>query len=735
MSSNFFARSRRRLWLVVATLGVLFVVLGRIYFGLAQSGPGNILKNPGFEEPGGPGPAGWTFESKVAGKGALSMVEANRHGGRFSLRLAPNSRNTPPWDLTHDPFGVGQGFPGGQFRGKKLYLSGWLSAEGGATARLGAYAVMRNGGVISAEVRQSSAAGGPVLHDDMLVLPDKPDALYVVVLCVAEGTSGAAYFDDLYVGTSPPSEAPAATAPQESGSAMTARVTVRADRQIRRIPRTIYGTNLEWMWDGNGIWDAKNGRLQPEILTLTRDLDVPLFRFPGGILADFYHWRDGTGPRERRKETEHSPGGARSVHAFGTDEALSFASQAGGRLMITVNIVTGTPEEAAEWVRYVNQRNSRDRVEYWELGNESYLRDNSPHSRPATMPPDRYARKFLEFARAMRAVDPSIKLGAIDDTPYGSVAPRAYPNWTETVLRIAGAEIDFLSVHNGYAPALYADKGWDVRTVYAAMLAAPIPMRESLQDLARRIESAVPSRARSVKIAITEWGPYFQVEPSGRFLDHVKTLGSALFVASALKVYVETPQVEIANAFKLVDSLWMGWIGPRRGTYLPKAPYFALQMYTRHFGDVLVESSASGPTYTNRRAVGWVDALTAVPYLDVVAGRSEDGRTLYVMGINKHFDQELTARISLQGFRPASEGVAWTLEGTGIDANTGTELFKAPGVTWAKQAAAEPNPRFAQGAPGEVKISRKPLKALGSEFEFRFPPHSVTSLEIRSSGR
>ena len=42
-----------------------------------------------------------------------------------------------------------------------------------------------------------------------------------------------------------------------------------------------------------------------------------------------------------------------------------------------------------------------------------------------------------------------------------------------------------------------------------------------------------------IGLAVTEWGPWFQVDPQGRYTDHVKTLGSALYVASTLKVFVE----------------------------------------------------------------------------------------------------------------------------------------------------------------------------------------------------
>ena len=43
--------------------------------------------------------------------------------------------------------------------------------------------------------------------------------------------------------------------------------------------------------------------------------------------------------------------------------------------------------------------------------------------------------------------------------------------------------------------------------------------------------------------------------------DDVKTLGSAVFVARALKVFLRDSRTTVANSFKLSDWLKMGWIG------------------------------------------------------------------------------------------------------------------------------------------------------------------------------
>jgi alpha-N-arabinofuranosidase len=692
---------------------------------------GNILKNGDFEQRGGDPVPGWTIEPKIAGQGKISIVSGKAHSGQGSLELAPNGRNRPNGS-GDGPLRVAEGFPAGSLRGKKLYLSAYMAADGGATALVGALILRGKGMPILVELRQDSSKSGFVHQQDELQVPNAGDIKILVVGCSVEGKSGAAYFDDVYLGTRPPEGAEAGAAPAgpvatPPGGPLAAAVDVDAKREIRKIPSALYGANIEWIWNANGLWDPEHKRINPETVRLTRELGVTLLRFPGGVFANYYHWKDGIGPESSRKETEHTPGGAKSVHVFGIDEALSFAEQAGAHLMITVNALTGTPEEAAEWVRYVNGKSQPNRrVNYWEIGNELYIGEGKKKG----LTPDEYAGRFLEFAKAMRAADPSILLGAITDDNYGRTIPHAHRDWTERVLSKAGQQIDFLSVHNAYAPVIPGYGGQDVRTVYAAMLAAPSLIRQSLDDVAAKIKRYAPADRRThIKIAVTEWGPLFQGTPKDRFVDHVKTLGSGLFVASTLKAFIESPDTDIANFFKLVDPLYAGWIGQRNGTYVPTGPYYAFQMYTRHFGEIAVQSKAESPVYRSV-SVGWVDAVQSVPYLDVIASRSGDGRKLYILAINKNFDQPVRARIQLHGFEPGGNATAWVLDGTAIGANTGSKPVAVPGIQWAKQAEDSKNPRFDRGGPDEIKLKSSPLSNAANSFEHTFPAHSVTSLEI-----
>jgi alpha-N-arabinofuranosidase len=598
-----------------------------------------------------------------------------------------------------------------------------MQAEGGATAILRIYALSPDGSASFRELQQPPSSSGPVRRRDIFTIPADSAAFAILVFCMVEGTSGAAFFDEISLTQGVPSTWNEAIGRQDAGAPLTATVNVDAGLTMRQIPTTLFGSNLEWIWDGNGVWDPARNALNTSIVNLTRAAGVTQLRFPGAAFADYYDWRKGVGPRGSRPATDARPTGPTSLNRFGTDEALSFASQTNSKLLITVNVYTSTAEEAAAWVEYVNGAGRR--VDYWEVGNENYVPG------PGSLTPEEYAARFLQFARAMRAVDPGIKVGAIGDENFSLIAPRQYPDWTERVVRIAGHEIDFLSVHCAYAPALYSDMGWNSRTVYSSLLAAPTLIARQLNSLAKRLDALTPGRATPIRIAVTEWGPYFQTDPSGRFVDHPKTLASALFAASTLKTFIESPRTDVANMFKLVDASYLGWIGLRNGVYTAKASLMTFQMFRNYFGPTLVSSTTDSPTYDSP-SVGWVDAAGPVPFLDVITSKSSDSKTLYVMGINKHFDRDIQARIHILNFASDGRATVYTLNGTAPDANTGTTVQSFPGVTWATQATIGPISRFNNGGPGEVTIANSSLSNLTSDFDFVFRAHSVTSIVLTS---
>ncbi len=702
---------------LVAAVGVGVAVAG--LRGLQH--PSGLLKNPGFEEQGRP-PAGWTLDAEVSGKGRVDIVPSP-FGAGHAAALRPTAANTD----THKPFGIGQAVPAAAYRGKKLYLAGSLSASGRAVAVAGAFVLSTSGAVLaSATLTRGVASLSEARMEDILSLPDTPDAAQIVFVCIVNGTSGTAVFDDLALTLAVPARLQANR--PDPGPPLPARFEVGVARVKRTIPRTLYGINTEWVWNGNGIWDEARGRLDPEILRLTRDLGVSLIRFPGGTFSDYYHWRDGLGLQAKRPWQPGLPGETKSRHTLGTEEMLDFARRTGARLLLTANVGTGTAQEAADWVRYVNRGSDRkSSVTWWEIGNEVYMDDGSPSTRPIAMTPRQYAEKCAEFARAMRRADRGIKIGAISNESYWNTTHR---NWDEVVLGRVSPLVDFIAVHNAYAPVVVNDGGRTVREVYRATVGATAHVRASFAALSGRIGKLPKADARRLRIAVTEWGTLYHVLPSSRFVDHCKTLGSALYTASAMLAFIENPRVEVATYFKLVDKLFIGAIGLRGERFAPTASYLALQMFTRHFGTQLLESRVASPTFDSP-ALGWAPPVRRAAYLECSASLSADRKTLYIIAVNRHFDRAMRISLNVRGFAPASDAKEWLLTGTGLDAHTGTGPLSVPGITWAKQAEDEANPRFSKGGPGEVSLKGRAVRRASATMAWTIPAHSVACLELR----
>jgi alpha-N-arabinofuranosidase len=680
------------------------------------------VRNGGFEQGDGGEPVGWFRDQAATGrKGSVRVDREAAHAGDASLRLDPNERNDEA-----NPLAVSQLITPDGWHGRTVEVTASMRAEGGAVPILGVLSLVDGAGRSFESITPGVESNGWNRRSLRYRVPEDP-ATEIVIVCMVNGRSGSAWFDGVSLRLL--DEAPA----RPEGAPGAAAIRVDAGEVLREIPQTLFGTNVEWRWNANELWDPDRQRPDPEILRLTREMGVTLIRFPGGVYSDSYHWRDGVGPPSERPEVRHEPGSEdRSVPYFGADEALVFADSVGAELLITVNAGTGTPEEAADWVRYVNRDGLR--VRYWEVGNELYIDDGSVFASSITVDPQTYASRFLEFAAAMREADPRISIGAIGGENRDRYEVVSYPDWNPTVLREAGHAIDFLSVHNAYAP-IVLDDSKPFRTVYRAMLAAPEAIARNLETLTNQIEQHAPDHAERIFIAVTEWGPFFQVDFGSRYFEHTKTLGSAIFSASAFKTFLESPNTKIANFWALNDMGVLGWIAsandrfPPDPEWIPTARYHAFRLYTQHFGSRLIRTEVNSPTF-DAEAVGFVGAQSNVAYLESVSSLSEDGQTLYMIVINKHFDAPISAEISLAGFSPADEATLRLLTGESMDANTGTKFLDVPGVSIPEQAKDPVEGRFDLGAPDEITVRASTIR-VDETFTHQFPARSVSAIEIR----
>ncbi|WP_194896775.1 cellulose binding domain-containing protein [Catenulispora pinisilvae] len=228
----------------------------------------------------------------------------------------------------------------------------------------------------------------------------------------------------------------AAVAAAPTGAAATApqvNVTVNTSEGLGTIPATGYGLN-------SAVWDAQMNA--PAVQGLLGQAGVGMLRYPGGSYGDIYNW-----------QTNTAPGG---YVAPGTDfdSFMGTVKTIGAQPILIANYGTGTPQEAADWVQYANVTKGYG-DKYWEIGNENY--GNGYYGSPweaddhASKSPATYAQNVIQYSKAMKAVDPTIKVGAVltlpGNWPDGAVAAGDSADWNRQVLSIAGSAVDFVIVH------------------------------------------------------------------------------------------------------------------------------------------------------------------------------------------------------------------------------------------------------------------------------------------------
>lgn len=368
-----------------------------------------------------------------------------------------------------------------------------------------------------------------------------------------------------------------------------------------------------------------------DVLEAIREIRPPLVRWPGGNFVSGYDWRDGIGERDRRPPRWNRAWNHWEFNDVGTDEFIRFARLVGTEPYICVNAGEGNARDAAAWVEYCNA--SADSawgkvraaggnpepygVEIWGIGNEIYGPWQLGH-----LPATRYGIKAVEFAEAMKAVDPGIRLIGV------GVDADGWGNWNAEVSRIAGHAFDWLSVHY----YLGIESRDDPVVNYMSVLGGPPAVERMLE---RSWQIACEASGKDLPIAFDEWNVV--VDNGGTFY----SLRDGLFACAVFNALHRLgPKCPMANLAQLVNVL--GAIETTQTRVLRTPVHRAFQLYLETSQPVGVPVEHAGPSIETPG--GRVDAL------DVVASRSEDRSALTIALINRMPGDPVTADIQLGDF-------------------------------------------------------------------------------------
>ncbi len=177
---------------------------------------------------------------------------------------------------------------------------------------------------------------------------------------------------------------------------------------------------------------------RPEVIAQLKQLHSGFWRLPGGNFISDFNWYDSVGPRDKRPPDFDYAWNAMQSNDVGMDDFMTLCKLIGVEPYITVNAGFGDAHSAADEVEYMNDatstpmgaRRARNghaepyHVKFWDIGNEPY----GPWQLGRT-DLKYYLLKHNEFAKAMRAVDPSITLLASASMPEEAILENVVNDW------------------------------------------------------------------------------------------------------------------------------------------------------------------------------------------------------------------------------------------------------------------------------------------------------------------
>jgi len=356
-----------------------------------------------------------------------------------------------------------------------------------------------------------------------------------------------------------------------------------------------------------------------DVLPLVENGGFTTLRFPGGA------WTDTV-----------------DMQPFQIDQLIAFSKQAGAMPTISVRLLGGKPETAAELVRYTNLKKKYG-VTYWSIGNEPNIYTLLNQADYEYLP-ENLNKDWRAIALAMKAADPTIKLMGPELSQWNDsyeTTPKdpAKKDWMTEFLKANGDLLDVVTVHRypmhspTHGPVTVQQLRENTRKWVSEV--------EYLRSLIREIVG------HDLPIAITE----LNSDPSNAQLQEASpdSFYNSIWYADTLG------QLMNADVFMVNQ-----WVLSQRTTGLGLLK-----------GDEIRPTFYVFPLYKNFGSEQ-VYAASGITDVDIFAAKRADG-TLTLMVINLS-DTEQHIPLKVKGIK-LKEAEVWLLDATHHAENLGTQAF------------------------------------------------------------
>jgi alpha-N-arabinofuranosidase len=450
------------------------------------------------------------------------------------------------------------------------------------------------------------------------------------------------------------------------------------------------GVVYDGIWVGEGSAIPNVGGIRKQLVDALRRIHPPVIRWPGGCFADSYDWHDGIGPRAKRPKRSNFwvdamewPKGANPTgpqhfepNQFGTIEFARFCKLTGAQPYFAANLRGLAAQDFGRWVEYCNSPAGTTTLaeqraadgEPDPLNVRFWGVGNEAWGCGGTFLPEDYATEFLRFTAWVPEYGKHLSF-------VGSGPNDNDLDWTRRFLTKV-AQKDSLNRLWGWAMHHYS---WNVS--------------------GGRSHGEVDA-AHRVKLVVDEWGSWHMpgTEPfADAVLGQQNTMRDAVLAGLTLDTFNRhADKVGMAAVAQLVNCLQSLFLA-HEDRFCLTPTYHVFDMYAAHQGAQSLRTMNTTPS------ISWAGNDRTLPGLYCSSSLREKRLTLTVT--NPHLDQTRETDIRVRGAGLGS-ATAVTLAAPDVHAHN---TFQEPRV---------------------VEPRSERIDVRGSGFTHRFPPASVSKLEI-----